>query len=143
MRLRQSIVQSQTRDNDSTFSLATWVGTIGGAALSTDPSPNVTPPSNGRIVQMSPKKGAMLSHGSGALRYVCGVVAASSITVQPWFFDNTLNTWVPFGPTVTITPTGGAAVNTTTTTTLNMGGAKFFVQITANTLVQALGYDVG
>jgi hypothetical protein len=138
----QSIVQSPTHDNDPTFSLAIWVGTIGGSALPTDTAPNTSAPSAARVLQISPRKGAMLMHGSGVLRLCCGVVGSSSITIQSWFFDNTQALWIQFGAPVVITPTG-AASNTSTQTISNVAGAKFFLQITANTLVQAFGYDFG
>lgn len=141
LRLISPVIQSPAHDADPTFSMAIWVGTIGGSALSTDPSPNVTPPSNGRILQYSPRKGALLVHGGGVLRALCGVVAASSITLQMWFFDNTQGVWIPFAAPFTITPTG-AATNTSAQTITNFAGAKFFLQITANTLVQALAYDI-
>jgi hypothetical protein len=140
LRLQQTIASAPAHDADPTFSLAVWVGTVGGSALGTDPNPNTTPPSGGRILRCLPRRGLLLQHGAAQVRLVCGVVAASSITLQPWFFDATQNLWVQYGAPVTITPTGAAA-NQIGVTIGMVGGAQIFVQITANTLVQALGYD--
>jgi hypothetical protein len=139
-RVIQNVISSPAHDQDATFALSVWAGTIGGSALATDPLPNTTPPSGGRILTVAARGGSLQSQGSGRLFLACGVVAASSITVQPWLFDTTQNLWIPFTAAVTITPTGSAS-NTTTTVMGNVTGAQLFVQITANTLVQALGYD--
>lgn len=133
------MIQSPAHDAD-TFALAVWVGTIGGAALGTDPAPNTTPPAGGRILTLQPRPGTFVPHGSAQLKVLAGVVAASSITFQPWIFDITPNLWVQYGAPTTLTPTG-AASNVIGFNVGNLVGAPFFVQITANTLVQALGYD--
>jgi hypothetical protein len=140
-RVQQSLIQSPAHDNDATFALRVWVGTIGGSALGTDPNPNTTPPSAGRIITSSMRGGMLQTHGTGRLTVICGTVAASSITLQPWFFDATQNLWVQYGAPATITPTG-AASNATTIIFGNFTGGQLFAQITANTLVQALGYDL-
>lgn len=139
LRVQQSVIQSPAHDAD-TFALAVWAGTIGGSALPTDPNPNTTPPSAGRILTIQPRTGSLVISGGTQLRVVAGVVAASSITFQPWFFDPTPNLWIQYGAPTTLTPTGAAA-NAIGFNTGNMAGALFFLQITANTLVQALGYD--
>jgi len=141
MRVRQSVVQSPSHDNDPTYSLSVWVGTVGGAALGTDPSPNVTPPAAGRILVLLPKDGALQLMGTARLAIVCATVAASSITLQPWFFDATQNLWIQYGPPITVTPTGAASNIGALTTFGNYSGAQVFVQITANTLVQAFAYE--
>jgi hypothetical protein len=138
-RVQQSIIQSPAHDAD-TFALAVWVGTIGGAALGTDPAPNTTPPSAGRILTLQPRPGTFVPMGASQLKVICGVVAASTITFQMWFFDVTPNLWVQYSAPTTITPTG-AVTNLIGFNVGNLVGAPFFVQITANTLVQALGYD--
>jgi hypothetical protein len=142
MGLQQSLIQGPAHDNDPTFAFRVWVGTIGGSALATDPNPNTTPPSAGRIFTASMRGGMLQTHGTGRLTVVCGVVAASSITFQPWFFDTTQNLWIQFAGPVTITPVGGGTANATTIIIGNFTGAQFFFQITANTLVQALAYDL-
>lgn len=142
-RLRQSTnIESPKPDpGDPPFAFAVWVGTIGGAALGTDPDPNVTPPSAGRVLIWSPKKRASMVLAQGVLRILCGVVAASSATFQIWVYDLTKALWVPLSGVVVITPTG-AVTNTNFGTTLgNRFGMKIFVQLTANTLVQAFAYD--
>jgi hypothetical protein len=142
-RLRQStVLQSPAMDPAAApFAFAVWVGTIGGSALSTDPDPNVTPPSAGRILTWTPKRKASMTIGQAVLRILCGVVAASTATFQIWIFDNVKNLWVQLSGVVVITPTG-AATNTNFGTNLgNRMGMKVFVQLTANTLVQAFGYD--
>lgn len=139
LRVQQSVIQSPAHDAD-TFALAVWVGTIGGSALSTDPNPNSTPPSAGRILTIQPRTGTLVISGSAQLRVVAGVVAASTITFQPWIFDITPNVWVQYGAPTTLTPTGAAA-NAIGFNLGNVAGAQMFVQITANTLVQALAYD--
>jgi hypothetical protein len=129
------------RDAAPTFALAVWAGTIGGAVLAVDPDPNVTPPVAGRIVRYSAARGAVITSSNARMLYVCGVVAASSITLRPWYYSDALGRWVPHGAPVTVTP-NGAALNYQVGNAINRcGGAKFFVQITANTLVQAVGYD--
>lgn len=130
------------------FGLAVWVGTIGGAALPTDPDPNVTPPSAGRIVRVQAKRGQVFALGrtnQGALINVFtvfGVVASSSITVQYWFFDATQAKWITIGAPQTRTPTGSASnlIGAVTETWFPLG-AQFYVQITANTNTQAMAYD--
>lgn len=139
-RVNQNIAQSPLHDQDATFALGVWVGTIGGSALSTDPSPNTTPPAANRILRISPRKGMTVLQGSGRLQVICGVVAASSITLQLWIFDSTQNTWIQYGAPFTITPTG-AASNVAAVTHGNLSGAQLFLQVTANTLVQAFGYE--
>ena len=140
MRVRQCVVQSPSHDNDPSFALSVWVGTIGGAALGLDPNPNVTPPAAGRILTMIPKDSALQLMGSARLAILCAPVAASSITVQPWFFDDSRAVWVQFGPPITITPTGAAS--NLATVAMSGFGSKVFVQVIANTNVKAMGYDV-
>jgi len=142
----QSIARSsKARVLDVPFALGVWVGTIGGAALSVDANPNTTPPAAGRIVRISSKRGSICAKGllgtAGPFPFsiLCGVIAASSITLQPWFYDDSRALWIPFGPPLTITPTGAAS--NLATASMHGIGAKVFVQITANTNVKAIGYD--
>jgi hypothetical protein len=136
--LRQSIIRSKTPADP--FALAVWVGTIGGAALGVDPSPNVTPPAPGRIVRVGAGRGSMINHGAPLLSLVCAVVPASSITFTHWLFEDTLNAWQPF-VAVTITP-NGVATNRAGATVGCRVNQQVFPQITANTLVQAVGYSL-
>lgn len=142
----QTNLSSPTHDTDASFSFPIWVGTIGGSALPTDPDPNVTPPSAGRILRISPKRGATV--GMGALNQaaltncfvIFGVVAGSSITVQFWYYDDTQARWVPVNVPLTRTPVSGSS-NIIQGINVPIGGCKMFVQITANTNVQAMAYE--
>jgi hypothetical protein len=140
MRVSQSIAVSPAHDNDATFtSFGMWVGTVGGSALPTDPDPNVTPPSNARIVRWTGRGGNMLAHGFGSFKAVIPPVAASSITLRLWVYDDTIAQWIPL-ITTTTAPTGAAGGVTLAPTALP--GSKLFLQITANTNVQAISYGV-
>jgi hypothetical protein len=148
--VQQSVVRGKLTDTVLPFALGVWVGTIGGSALATDPSPNVTPPSAGRIIRVTGRRHAIFASQTGntanvpLITVVFGVVAGSSITVQNWFFDDTQALWIPFGPTSTRTPVSGSSnsISAATGTNFAVIGSKVFVQITANTFVQAMGYDV-
>jgi hypothetical protein len=148
LRVWSSVVNQVRAPASPAFGLAIWVGSIGGAALPTDPDPNVTPPSAGRIVRVQAKRGGAFVLGRTNqtalvnVTIVFGVVAASSITVQLWFFDATQAKWVPMGIPATRTPTG-AATNLfgAVTETWFPVGAQFFPQITANVNTQAMAYD--
>lgn len=123
----------------SSFTFPVWAGTIGGSALSTDPSPNVTPPAANRIVRYGSRTNRLTVQGSGQLRAIA--VGGTTISFQPWYFDDFFATWIALGVAVTLT-----SANTTVTLagiSLLGGfyGAQFFMQITANTGVQAFGYD--
>lgn len=123
---------------EATFALS-WIGTVGGAALSTDSDPNSAAPSAGRILRITGKRGALCTHsGVSVIKYVAA--NGTAITVQPWFYDDTRAVWIKFGGTTTIT-VGTTNIGTSTGAVGNMAGAKFFVQVTANAGVTALGYD--
>jgi hypothetical protein len=145
-RLTQWLVSGRALDALPAFALAVWVGTIGGSAIGTDPSPNVTPPAANRILRITPKRGAVFPMGQlnqanpPNITILFGVVAASSITVQIWYFDDAQAVWIPWLAPIVRTPTG-AATNVATANFSGLG-SKVFVQVTANTLVQAMGYDV-
>jgi hypothetical protein len=139
-RVLQSLETPQGHDQDPTHALAIWVGTVGGSALPTDPDPNVTPPSNNRILRCTAKRGALVVHPTMTLRVVCPPVAASSITFLAWYYDDTQARWIPLVGT-SMTPTGGASNIQGLGANAFLVGAKVFVQITANALVQAMGYE--
>lgn len=124
------------------FGFAVWVGTIGGSALPTDPDPNVTPPSAGRILTNGAKRGGCLVVGQGALRIYAAPVAGGTISSVIWTYEDSIARWVPFLQTVVV-PANGSSSN------FNFGTAmatrldqQFFVQITAVTNVQAFAYDL-
>jgi hypothetical protein len=141
----QAIRVGAARDLDATYSQAVWVGTVGGSALPTDPSPNTTPPAANRIIRVSPLKGVRVRSGTAGPRFMCPPVASASITIQPWFYDDTQAQWIQLGPPMSLTPTSTATQNfngiAVNNTTYGMSGAKLFLQITANSNTQALGYD--
>jgi hypothetical protein len=149
-RIVQSVVRGKLVDTVLPFALAVWVGTIGGSALATDAAPNTTPPAAGRIIRITERRHAIFPSQTGntgipgIITVAFGVVAASSITVQFWFFDDTQALWLPYGAPTVRTPVSGSTnlISAVAGTNLTAIGAKVFVQITANTLVQAMGYDI-
>jgi hypothetical protein len=86
-------------------------------------------PLTNRVVQVNAfARGAVQTLGAGTIRAI--VIAGTNLVFQPWFYDNTLATWVKFGATVTIT------VGTTNITSIGpaaMVGAKFFLQVVSQT----------
>lgn len=126
-----------------TFGINYWEGVIGGAALgSPDADPNTTPPDPTRTPRVS--WDAKSAIWPATLKVFAG--DGTTITVQPWFFDDscpasssTRGRWIKLCPTITATP----ATPGTNTNTPNVGGAKIFMQITANTGVAALGWLFG
>jgi len=139
------LARSASTANDSTFSIANWVGTLGGAALSVDNDPNTTPPPANRIFRCSAKRNATahMAGGSSPFGMFFKVVIAdgTSLQARAWLFDSTQNKWLPHGTTLTLTfATGnvgnvGAQIN-------NVNGAKAFIQILANTGCTVMGFDV-
>jgi len=139
---------SPDHSTDATFTLAVWVTNNGSAnvtgvpatanVLLTENDPNTTSPAAARVVRVTAKRGGTQFMGGGFWRgFTNGV--GTSIVVQPWYFDDTLATWIKFGPAVTIT---NSTTNLTAAVTMgNMAGAKFFLQITTVTGATALGYD--
>lgn len=144
VRLAQSWRMSRAHDFDASFDAIVWVGSVGGAALGADPNPNTTPPAANRILQLTPRPGALSVQGMGVIQTVPVPIAGASITLQGWFFDNTQNAWIQFSLPITLTPTPGAAGigNLQQSNPGGQFGLKYFVQITANTTVQALYYAV-
>jgi hypothetical protein len=140
-RLTQSLRTSLVHDIDTSFDNIVWVGTPGGAALGTDPNPNTTPPAANRILKLTPRPGAL--GGFQGVIHCCPVpIAAASITFQGWFFDDTQALWIPSAIPITLTPTPGAA-GLGNLQQFNVGaqmGVRFFIQIQANTNVQAMYY---
>jgi hypothetical protein len=144
LQVRRCIISSKALDDVTDFSWpGVWVGTIGGSALPTDADPNTTPPSAGRIVQVYPRRGSGIAQALLGTRIsiVAGVVAASSITFQSWVFMQQAAAWFRYSTSQTIAP-AGVTTNAVTANLGNMSGARIFVQITANTLVQAVGYGI-
>jgi hypothetical protein len=131
----QRIRKTRSPQPGATFTREVWVGTIGGAALSADPAPNTTPPSAGRIARASVAPGIVAAGGYG----ICPTqaIGGTACTVQYWFFDDTQALWVPYiqPQTITVATSPQAFVNL-----LGLEGAQVFVQLTANTGVQVLGY---
>jgi hypothetical protein len=140
-KVTQSIRMGRAARSGAPFTDCVWVGAIGGPALPLDPNPNTTPPIAARIYRTTTKPGCIAINGIGTFHTSCGVVAASSITLQRWYFDNTQALWVPIREPITTTPTTSATQGTQLGTVFGVFfGAKYYVQITANTLVQLLGY---
>lgn len=121
------------------FSLAVWYGTVGGAALSVDASdPNASAPTTARILRITARHGTVFIHGNGTVRATA--IGGTSCAVQTWFYDEVVAFWLKLNANpVTLTTATGL---TQLATTGNMGGAKVFLQVTANTGVSAIGYDL-
>jgi len=130
-------VRSADTSNDATFSLQ-WLGIIGGAALGNDAAPtNLGSVPANRILRCTAKRNGVVTMGGMTLRMV--IADGTSLVVRPWFYDDTQAIWIPHGTAQTLT---AASTNTASVVVGNMGGAKFFMQITTNTgNVSALGYD--
>lgn len=124
---------AQVRSPDrgpSNFGLDCWVT---GAPLANDAAPTIgSPPPANRLVRLNAyAKGAVQFMGSGTLRLV--LVDGTTLVHQTWFFDATLNLWVPWGPNVTITRATtniASAGNAGTGAMVNM---DWFVQIVSTT----------
>jgi hypothetical protein len=129
---------------DATFAGLIWVGVPGGAALSTDPDPNVTPPIANRIMTWSAIRGGLMTMGAGpangALTQVIAV-GGTQATVQMWFYDDTQAKWVKHGGIQTVVSAAGNVGTGSQSFSHNIMGAKIFFQITANTGVEALGFS--
>jgi hypothetical protein len=131
----QSIRKTRSPQPGATYTREIWVGAIGGSALPTDPSPNSTPPSAGRIAIASVAPGLFASGGYGVFQVQA--IGGTACTVQTWFFDNTQSLWVTWFGTQTIT------LGANPQAFINMNGfvgARIFIQITANTGVPIIGY---
>lgn len=134
-------VASPDLSAEATFTLAVWVT---GAPVAADNTPTATgpdAPAAGRKLAITAKRGGAVVHGSGILRIVTNGGGAGTVTVQPWFFDDTQGAWIKWGPVLTITPST-SNISQPASTVSNMCGAKFFVQVLTNAAgVTALGYD--
>lgn len=121
------------------FTLTTWYGTAGGAALSADASdPNTSAPAASRIHRVAGRRGSLITHGNGTVRGVA--IGGTSIVLQGWWYDESIATWLKL---VATTTTFTTATGLTQVLTIgNMAGAKIFFQVTSNTGVTAIGYDV-
>jgi len=141
MQVEQSLRVGRSARIGAVFSDSVWVGSVGGPALALDPNPNTTPPDPARIYRTTSKPGCIGVNGNGTFHTNCGIVPASSITLQRWYFDGTQARWIPIREPITTTPTAAGNNGTQLGTVFGVFfGAKYFVQITANSLVQLLGY---
>lgn len=138
--LRQSYRTTRAAQIGALFTATTVVGSVGGSALPTDPNPNTTPPSNGRILRLNRQPWTLTVSGLGVIYVTFVPIATASITIQPWFFDATQNVWIQFVAPVSSTPTAPGVNNLLSLNVFNWGGAKFFLQITANTATQCMLY---
>jgi hypothetical protein len=129
--LTSDIVPVRSPDSGvANFGFDCWVPT--GSPIANDPLPNSTPPAANRKVRLNAyAKGAVQFMGSGLLRLVA--IGTGTVVHQTWFFDATLNTWVPWGPNTTttiattnITVAGGIAPGA-------MVNMDWFVQIVSTT----------
>lgn len=118
------------------FTLGVW---ITGNPISTDPSPNVTPPAANRILTMRERAGAIWQPNSGFIRLVA--IGGTSVTYQGWQYEALRGVWQTVG--------GARAITLATTNLDLMGntiqsiqpGTQVFVQVTAvSGTVTALGY---
>jgi len=130
----------RTRDHskDKSFSLEKWVGTLGGAALSTDSDPNTSEPVTNRVIRARAKRDGVMVMGTMLLRVV--IADGTSLTFRPWMYDNHESKWIPHGNAQTVTFATGNIGNGTVLPG-NIAGAKVFVQITANTGCTVMGID--
>lgn len=141
--LIQSIRQSPAHDAD-TWAEQVLVGSVGGGALPTDANPNTTPPPGNRIYRCTQHTGSLHQSTSQTgfinLHTIFSTAAATSITFQHWFFDDTQALWIPYNAPITLTPTVNA--NNFNYTLTGIGyvflGSKWFTQITANTGVEVM-----
>jgi hypothetical protein len=137
--VRQSYRVTVAAKQGAAFSDQVVLGTVGGSALPTDASPNVTPPSAGRIVRARATSSLCLA-GQSVLSGVIVPIALASLTFQVWFFDTTQAVWVPIAVPTTFTPTAVGINNLIFTTIGGWFGVQIFLQVTANTAVQCLTY---
>lgn len=133
MHLSQRIIRTRALDDVTDFAYDVWVGTPGGSALGTDPNPNTTPPSAGRIIRVRSKRGSINGHGQLSYR-LSFIVTAGTITLQCWFLLGGI--WMPTSSSFTVS---------SSTNALNIGciaAAQFFPQIIANAGTPCLGYNI-
>jgi hypothetical protein len=116
------------------FTATQWIKN-GGAAIGTDSDPNTSPPPANRIAQL-PSSIFGISIFSpfnvSGLGIFATLISAdgTAITVRPWWKDDLKGEWVPLTTAVTLTTAGN---NFQQLSIRVMPGAKFFVQVTANT----------
>jgi hypothetical protein len=132
-------LKTRSRTKDRTFAL-TWTGTLGGAALATDASPNVTPPAAARIFRYGAQRDGVMQFGGCLLR--CCIADGTTLTVQAWYYDDTQALWVKMGITAVLTFSAGNIANPGGFSWGNMSGAKIFFQITANTGCTVFGWGL-
>lgn len=125
-----------TQKPPSRYALPIWYGAIGGAALATDPDPNVTPPAANRIIKLSAKRGGLLMMGGSSglflrVMQVGGLNVGTNISCVAWLWDDTQAKWIQHGTLTNITGTNDVA-NLGGVAWGCMPGARIFVQITAN-----------
>jgi hypothetical protein len=139
-------VREADHGSDPSYSVALWVGTIGGSALPTDPDPNVTPPNPNRIFRWTSRRNTLMCMGAGppngAVSQVV-VVGGTNIDVQLWFYDDTQAKWVKAGGHQILTSaTSNVGSGLGFVVMQNFAGAKTFFQVIANNGVQAFGVDI-
>jgi hypothetical protein len=140
--IAQRTVMQGPRQLGTGFSFAIWVGTVGGAALAADPLPNTTPPSAGRILRQGAKRGASMISSQGVVRTVSVPIAGGTTTFQLWMYDDGAALWFPYAATVVVVANGVASNTNFGTTVATRINQQFFVQIVANTNVQAFAWDM-
>lgn len=119
---------------------------VTGNPVVTDPSPNVTPPAANRILTLDYRAARMFyKYGvSGGSLFPCCTEGGTSVAVDTWFFDATLNLWVKFlafgGPS-TISNFGTASIINPGLGFFIVPGMKWFFQIvTVTGAVTAFSY---
>lgn len=125
---------------------------VTGNPLTTDPSPNVTPPAASRILTIKYDERAnsalhrLGSTGQNSITYLLESAVNATINVSHWFFDATLGLWVRYG--VAGIAVAGAfragtagCIQTVNESLPILPGISWFPQITAVTgSVTAFGY---
>lgn len=140
--IAQRTVMQSAQQPGMGFSFAIWVGTVGGAALSADPLPNSTPPSAGRILRQGAKRGGLIVSSQGIVRVVSVPIAGGTTTFQIWSYDDSAALWFPFAASLVIVANGAASNTNFGTTVSTRINQQFFVQVVANTNVQAFAWDM-
>lgn len=124
------------------FSFSVWVGTIGGSALVADADPNTTPPSAGRILRQGAKRGGSMVSGQGVVRLFSSPIAGGTTTFQVWIYEDAAALWFPYAATFTVAANGVASNFNFGTNMCTRVNQQIFVQVTANTNVQAFAWDL-
>lgn len=131
------LIGSPDHSSDASFGLAVWVLSPGVESAPT----NLASVPTGRQVRAGAKRGSLQIMGSGGLRCFAVGPATASVTVQGYYYDDTLAAWVPFGiPLVSVVATGTSGGQLLTGGPLI--GARLYMQVTAvANAPTAFGYD--